>query len=152
PVYTPTRGVMTLPRLVISSRYPLGVMRAWAYVYLASPIFVYPKPTPPPFDWQNDKRAVASESDERSAISVAGQSDFEMLDEYQEGESLARVSWSHVARGVGMLTKHFGDSLGREWCLVTRSRPPYCEMTALMSFCLAQGRAFVSIMRPVLPF
>lgn len=115
PVYAPMRGVMSLPRLTVKSRYPLGVMQAWAYVYLASPLFVYPKPAP--FEWQNDKRAVASETEERSAISVAGQSDFEMLDEYQEGESLARVSWSHVARGAGMLTKHFGDSLGREWCL-----------------------------------
>lgn len=115
PVYAPMRGVMSLPRLTVKSRYPLGVMQAWAYVYLASPLFVHPKTAP--FDWQNDKRAVASETEERSAISVAGQSDFEMLDEYQEGESLARVSWSHVARGAGMLTKHFGDSLGREWCL-----------------------------------
>lgn len=115
PVPTPKRGVMTLPRLIISSRYPLGIMRAWAYVYLASPIFVYPKPTS--FEWHDDKRAVASDQDERSAISVLGQSDFEMLDEYQEGESLARVSWSHVARGAGMLTKHFGDALGHGSCL-----------------------------------
>lgn len=150
PVYTPTRGVMTLPRLVISSRYPLGVMRAWAYVYLASPIFVYPKPTS--FDWQNDKRAVASESDERSAISVAGQSDFEMLDEYQEGESLARVSWSHAARGAGMLTKHFDDSLGREWCLHYDDMPSgvhetrLSELTHAVQAIASQGAPFMLVL------
>lgn len=150
PLYTPTRGVMPLPRLVISSRYPLGIMRAWGYVYLASPIFVHPKPIS--FDWQNDKRALAGKNDERSAISVAGQSDFEMLDKYQEGEGLARVSWSHVARGAGMLTKHFGDSLGREWCLDYDDMPSplhemrLSELTHAVQAIATQGMPFMLVL------
>lgn len=150
PIHTPTRGVMTLPRLIISSRYPLGVMQAWAYVYLASPIFVHPKPIA--FEWQNDKRAVVGQNDERSAISVIGQSDFEMLDEYQEGESLARVSWSHVARGAGMLTKHFGDSLGREWCLHYDDMPSgmhearLSELTHAVQSIALQGTPFMLVL------
>lgn len=121
PVYASNRGVMTLPRLTISSRYPLGVMRAWSYVYLASPMYVYPKPIS--FDWQSIRQMVDSDGDEQSAMSRAGQDDFDMLDEYEQGESLSRVSWAHTARGMGMLTKHFSDTGGREWCLRYEDMP-----------------------------
>lgn len=121
PVYAPHRGVMSLPRLVVGSSYPLGIMRAWSYVYLASLMCVYPKPIS--FDWQGIRQTVDSDGDEQSAMSRVGQDDFDMLDEYQQGESLARVSWAHTARGMGMLTKHFGDTGGREWCLRYEDMP-----------------------------
>lgn len=113
PIYADKRGMMTLPRLNLHSTYPLGVMKAWAYAYFKTPMWVYP--TPASFEWQNDKRAIASDGEAWSNVGVVGQSDFDTLTEYVEGESLARVSWSHVARGAGMLTKQFADSVGREW-------------------------------------
>ncbi|HEY4714741.1 MAG TPA: hypothetical protein VIH30_10950, partial [Aquirhabdus sp.] len=33
------------------------------------------------------------------------------------GESLAHVSWGHMARGQGILTKRFSDACGREQLL-----------------------------------
>ena len=118
PVMTDKRGQLELPRLRISSVYPLGIMRAWSYVYFARRAWVYPKPLA--FDWQA-QYMTASVDDlpvgAHYSQHTQGQDDFERLDNYIEGESLARVSWAHVARGQGMLTKHFADPIGVEQVL-----------------------------------
>ncbi|MBO1530595.1 hypothetical protein J3492_05140 [Psychrobacter sp. F1192] len=118
PVLTDKRGQLELPRLKISSVYPLGIMRAWSYVYFARSAWVYPKPLA--FDWQT--HYIAADKDEMPVGAhysqyTQGQDDFERLDSYIEGESLARISWAHVARGQGMLTKHFADPIGVEQML-----------------------------------
>lgn len=115
PVPTQNRGQFELPRLKIKTVYPLGIMRAWSYVYFARTAWVYPKSEV--FDWQA-QYAVASQEDLPTGGQYRqGQDDFERLDVYIEGESLARVSWGHVARGQGMLTKHFADPVGHEQTL-----------------------------------
>ncbi len=118
PVMTTQRGEFELPRLKIKTVYPLGIMQAWSYVYFARSGWVYPKLQA--FDWQSHK--VATSLDDvpiggHYVQSTQGQDDFERLDNYIEGESLARVSWGHVARGQGMFTKHFADPVGCEQTL-----------------------------------
>ena len=110
PVQTHSRGQLTLPRLIIKTVYPLGIMRAWSYVYFARSAWVYPKPET--FDWQAQYAIVSQEDLPTGGQYRQGQDDFERLDNYIEGESLARVSWGHVARGQGMFTKHFADPVG----------------------------------------
>lgn len=112
PIMTSKRGELKLPRLIISTVYPLGVIRAWSYAYFKSPAWVYPKPIG--FEWDAQKALASDDESDYSQYQAKGQNDFDMLDEYQKGESLSRVSWAHVARGHGMLTKHFADSVGRE--------------------------------------
>lgn len=114
-IMTDSRGKLELPRLQISSVYPLGIMRAWSYVYFARETWVYPKPLA--FDWQEKHLSRSSDDLPVGGQSIQGQDDFERLDSYIEGESLARVSWAHVARGQGMLTKHFADTVGQEQTL-----------------------------------
>lgn len=118
PIITYKRGQLELPRLTVSTVYPLGIMRAWSYVYFARNAWVYPKPLA--FDWQT--QYVAASLDDlptggQYSQHIQGQDDFERLDSHIEGESLARVSWAHVARGQGMLTKHFADPVGVEQVL-----------------------------------
>ncbi|WP_350656147.1 hypothetical protein [Psychrobacter sp. S1-30-MNA-CIBAN-0213] len=118
PIITYKRGQLELPRLTVSTVYPLGIMRAWSYVYFARTAWVYPKPSA--FDWQT--QYVTASLDDlptggQYSQHIQGQDDFERLDSYIEGESLARVSWAHVARGQGMLTKHFADPVGVEQVL-----------------------------------
>ena len=115
PVQTYSRGQLELPRLKIKTVYPLGIMRAWSYVYFARSAWVYPKPET--FDWQAQYAIVSQEDLPTGGQYRQGQDDFERLDNYIEGESLARVSWGHVARGQGMLTKHFADPVGHEQTL-----------------------------------
>ena len=109
------RGRLQLPRLVVNSVYPLGIMRAWSYVYFARPAWVAPKPLA--FDWQDANVAASDEASDWSIHGKKGQNDFDTLDEYVAGESLARVSWAHVARGQGMLSKQFTDTVGQELVL-----------------------------------
>ena len=115
PVQTHTRGQLELPRLKIKTVYPLGIMRAWSYVYFARTTWVYPKPEV--FDWQSQYTITSQEDLPVGGQYRQGQDDFERLDNYIEGESLARVSWGHVARGQGMFTKHFSDPVGHEQTL-----------------------------------
>jgi len=115
PVQTSNRGQFELPRLTIKTVYPLGIMRAWSYVYFARKAWVYPKPET--FDWQAQYAVASMEDLPTGGQYRQGQDDFERLDNYIEGESLARVSWSHVARGQGMFTKHFADPVGHEQTL-----------------------------------
>lgn len=108
PVVTGKRGVMSLPRLRIHSVYPLGITRAWSYGFFERQAFVYPMPRP----FEGTSTSIAQISDLGSGGQLmVGTDDFDKLDTYVEGENLARVSWSHVARGMGMLTKHFGDGV-----------------------------------------
>ncbi len=115
PVQTHRRGQLQLPRLKIKTVYPLGIMRAWSYVYFARSAWVYPKPEA--FDWQAQYAIASLEDLPIGGQYRQGQDDFERLDNYIEGESLARVSWGHVARGQGMFTKHFADPVGHEQTL-----------------------------------
>ena len=115
PVQTNARGQFELPRLRIKTVYPLGIMKAWSYVYFARTAWVYPKPEA--FDWETQYAIASLEDLPIGGQYRQGQDDFERLDNYIEGESLARVSWGHVARGQGMLTKHFADPIGHEQTL-----------------------------------
>lgn len=123
PVFTNQRGQLELPRLQIKTVYPLGIMRAWSYVYFARSAWVYPKPLT--FDWQAQYSVTSAKDLPIGGQTTQGQDDFDRLDNYIVGESLARVSWAHVARGQGILTKHFADSIGHEQCL------DYADMPAV---------------------
>ena len=115
PAQTHHRGQFELPRLKIKTVYPLGIMRAWSYVYFVRTAWVYPKLEA--FDWQTQYSVASLEDLPTGGQYRQGQDDFERLDNYIEGESLARVSWGHVARGQGMFTKHFADPVGDEQTL-----------------------------------
>ncbi len=115
PIMTHHRGQFELPRLQIRTVYPLGIMRAWSYVYFARTAWIYPKPMK--FEWQQQYLVANTDDLPTGGQYTQGQDDFDRLDTYIEGESLARVSWAHVARGQGMLTKHFADPVGHEQTL-----------------------------------
>lgn len=124
PVFTERRGQFELPRLQIKTVYPLGIMRAWSYVYFARTTWVYPKPLA--FDWQVQHSAASLDELPTAGHykqQLQGQDDFERLDNYIEGESLAQISWAHLARGQGMLTKHFADPIGHELMLDYSAMP-----------------------------
>ncbi|WP_169392049.1 MULTISPECIES: hypothetical protein [Psychrobacter] len=122
PVATSLRGELTLPKLQIKTTYPFGIMRAWSVIYFAKTTWVTPKPLR--FDW-TEKRATLKNADLITGNqSISGQDDFDKLSSFVEGESLARVSWAHLARGQGLLTKHFADPVGLDY------RLDYADMPA----------------------
>ncbi len=144
PVETHRRGKLELPRLQIKTVYPLGIMRAWSYVYFDSSAWVYPKPEA--FEWQAQYLVSTSTDLPTGGQYIQGQDDFERLDNYIAGESLARVSWAHVARGQGMFTKHFADPVGFEQRLAYEDMPAMTHEQKLAQLAygvLALGRSEV---------
>lgn len=134
PIITNKRGAMQLPRLVIRCRYPLGVIQSWSYARFAKTAWVYPKPIS--FDLNYNQNA-HNDNAKLSNHYHQGQNDFDRLDNYIEGESLARVSWSHVARGMGMLSKRFVDSAGNHWQLNYHDMPASQHEDKLGQLCYA---------------
>ena len=87
----PTRGLHALPRLVITTRFPLGVFRAWSYWRPAAKVWVYPQaeaPTPPfpPQPEAGEGQAEASSARRRGT-------DFAGVRSYRAGDSPRHVLW-----------------------------------------------------------
>jgi len=99
------RGQFRVPRLRVSTCYPLGLFRAWSVLDLNLRCVVYPKPLPVSLD-QILKLSPGAEN----SMAIGGGADvFYGLREYVPGDSLKQVSWKNVARGQGMLVKQFVD-------------------------------------------
>jgi uncharacterized protein (DUF58 family) len=101
-VPAPTRGRVALGRVTLSSDFPVGLWRGWAYVHfpLAGVVFPAPEPDAPPLPSGHAGEDAHSESRD-------GDADLSGLRSYQPGDPLQRVAWKAVARGAGWHTKHF---------------------------------------------
>ena len=111
PVPAPRRGWLPLGRVMLETRFPVGLFRAWSYVEPDCRCLVYPRPVasalPPhaPTAQAGGARAHAQGSD-----------DFSGLRGYQPADSPRHVAWKSVARSDVMLTKQFaGDAVAELW-------------------------------------
>lgn len=108
---TVRRGWFYPGRITLSTRFPLGLLRAWSYVELDRPCLVYPKPHRAPLP----QDALISDHGER-ALAAKGSDDFSGLRAHQLSDSPRHVAWKAVARGAEMLTKQFsGRADARLW-------------------------------------
>jgi len=101
-VPAPRRGRLQLGRVTLSSCYPLGLFRAWAYVDIEAETLVYPRPAdhaPLPQTGQG--------SGERMETTEEGSDDFHGFRSYQAGDSPRHIYWKALARGQGLVTKQF---------------------------------------------
>lgn len=85
-----TRGCYPLPRLLISSVYPLGLFRAWSYPALAAQIWVYPQPQ---HNGSQQAQAVAEHEGNNNLIGAEP----DHLKHYQKGDNLKRIVWKKLA-------------------------------------------------------
>ncbi len=117
---TSRRGRVALGRVTLSSDFPLGLWRGWAYVHfpLAGVVFAAPEPGAPPLP--------AGLSGHDAQVQSRGEdADLAGLREYTPGDPLQRVAWKAVARGAGWYTKQFeGGGGGGPALLAWRSLPP----------------------------
>lgn len=97
------RGRLPLGRVTVSTRFPLGLFRAWSRLDCVHAEPVYPAPAP---QGSAPPRA-AGESPGESGVAGAGQDDFRGLRPYHPGDSLRRIDWKALAREQGLLTKEF---------------------------------------------
>lgn len=99
---TNRRGWMRSVKVVVASRYPLGLFRAWAYAVADIQCLVYPVPA--------SHAAGASAGRDKTGISEAldkGDEDFVGHRRYQDGDNITHIDWKALARARGTLTKHF---------------------------------------------
>lgn len=101
-VQAPQRGPLRLGTVVISSRYPLGLVRAWSYVNVDATALVYPKP------WGQDAIVRGrGDGDAGHTTDEPGSDDFHGLRDYQRGDSPRHLHWKSWARNDVLLTKQF---------------------------------------------
>lgn len=106
------RGRQTLPRLVIETRYPLGLFRAWSYWRPRSEVLVWPAldaHAPPLPDNDSTDPALATAHQSRQ-----GQDLPEGLRDYRRGDPARWIAWKKssltLATGAGLVTREPASS------------------------------------------
>lgn len=95
----PKRGLWPLPRLTVSTVQPLGLARAWAYVWPRQSLLVYatPEPQAPPLP-----AGVGVHGQARASRS--GEEPHHLRD-YRTGDALRAVAWKASARHASLLVR-----------------------------------------------
>ena len=110
-VPAPRRGWLPLGRVLLETRFPLGLFRAWSYVEPDARCLVYPKP-----ERSSLPRPLAEAAAGALRSQAPGNDDFSGLRGYQLSDSPRHVAWKAVARTDDMLTKQFtGEAAAELW-------------------------------------
>ncbi len=130
PCPAPHRGRLEPGRITLTTRYPLGLFRAWSYPHPPLSCLVYPAPlaTPlPPY---------APTADCSQQPGTLGQEDFVGLRPRQPNDSPRHIAWKAVARDIDgrpLLVKQFaGGGAGQlllDWTLL----PAACDFETRLS-------------------
>ncbi|HET8705657.1 MAG TPA: DUF58 domain-containing protein, partial [Pseudomonadales bacterium] len=113
------RGWFRPNRLLLETRYPLGLFRAWSWLDMDMECLVYPKPV------QSSvvPRGYSQHAGEEALLAIEGQEDFYQLKKYQLGDSLHLLAWKTFAKGQGMYTKQFAGWMDQQIWLDLASTP-----------------------------
>ena len=134
------RGWLPLGRVMLETRFPLGLFRAWSYVEPELRCLVYPRPersTLPP--------SSAADASGGLRSPTPGNDDFAGLRNYQRSDSPRHVAWKAVARSDDMLTKQFQGEAAAElwldWAMLPSSLNVEQRLSRLAGWVLAAERA-----------
>ncbi len=136
----PSRGRIALGRVTLSSSFPFGLWRGWAYVHFPLEGIVFPAaeigaPPLPRGHGGADPLAEGASDD----ADLAG------LREFQQGDPPQRVAWKAVARGAGWFTKEFDGAGGGGPIAVSWDAAPglgaEARLSRLTAWVLAAERA-----------
>ena len=109
PALTRHRGYYSPGRVSVSTRYPLGLFRAWSNIDLHQACLVYPRPggsMPLP-------HPAASGQQGQSGLAT-GADDFTGFRNYQHGDSIRNIAWKILSRGQPLLVKKFSGNAGEK--------------------------------------
>jgi uncharacterized protein (DUF58 family) len=122
------RGWLPLGRVMLETRFPVGLFRAWSYARPDSRCLVYPKPEggvlPPP---------AQSAQAGGARLHALGSDDFSGLRAYQPSDSPRHVAWKVAARSHEMLTKQFAGEAATELWLDYAALPAALGLEARLS-------------------
>ncbi|HEX4376480.1 MAG TPA: DUF58 domain-containing protein [Steroidobacteraceae bacterium] len=104
------RGRHRIERLQVWTEAPLGLFRAWSWLYLPLDVMVYPAPAgnaPLPGGHGRPRS--------ESRVSVAGgDQEWAWLRPFQESDSPRSVAWKAYARGAPLMVAHYQTAAGAE--------------------------------------
>jgi uncharacterized protein (DUF58 family) len=140
-ITAPTRGRLGLGRVSVSSNFPIGIWRAWAYVHfpLSGTVFPAPELGAPPLP-SGRHGSFVGRSSRLADTELAG------LREYERGDALNRIAWKAVARGAGWFSKQFegtggGGTLELHWAEMPASLDTETRLSRFTALVLAAERA-----------
>ena len=97
------RGWLSLGRVTLETRYPLGLCRAWGYAQLDLKALVYPRPE---FAKLPPEQEIADHGE--TVTTGFGADDFAGLRPYQLGDSPRHIAWKSMTRDdAPLLVKQF---------------------------------------------
>lgn len=135
---TSQRGWLALPRVTLSSRFPLGLFRVWSHADLPLVALVYPQPEadapPPPF---------AAQPDDEGAAPLPSDDGIDQLRRYRSGDPLHRIAWKHSAR-TGRWLSRTGQAGSQpacwlDWHALPPALPTEARLSRLCAWVLAAG-------------
>lgn len=106
------RGRQALPRVVIETRYPLGLFRAWSYWRPLTQVLVWPAldTQAPPLPQEDGHAPVPTAASQRRQ----GQELPEGLRDYRRGDPVRWIAWKKssmtLASGAGLITREPASS------------------------------------------
>ena len=103
------RGYFYPGRLLIQSRFPLGIIRCWSWQNLDAHALIYPAPIA-----TDEPQAQASNGREDGGTSQRGGDDFSGLRDYQAGDPIKHIAWKQFAQDKGLFTKEYEAYLSAE--------------------------------------
>ena len=114
PVATRQRGWLALPQVVLETRYPLGLLRAWSYLRPAMQVLVYPAPAMQLLPWRHAECAATEQHNQRAvaASNGSGMEDFIGLRPFRSGDAMAQLAWKQLARDDSLHSKQFSAATG----------------------------------------
>ena len=110
-VGAPRRGWLNLQRVRITSVFPLGVLRTWAYFEDTAKCLVYPQP-----EGRLPLQIKGLSSEAAAPENSPGNEDFAGFRSYLPGDPIRAIAWKALARQEVVLVKRFtsGGSI-RAW-------------------------------------
>lgn len=140
-VDAPARGRVALGRVTLTSSYPFGLWRGWAYLHFPLAGIVFPAAeigAPPLPRGQGGTDPLAQGRSDNADL--AG------LREFQRGDPPQRVAWKAVARGAGWYTKEFdgaggGGPVTIAWSLLPPALSTEARLSRLTAWVLAAERS-----------
>lgn len=142
PLSAKNRGWLDLPRVQLSSRYPLGLFVAWSYLQPAMRCLVYPRPINSPLP---APMAVPISGEQHGE---GGQEDFSGFRARQPADSPRHVAWKASARDTGerpLLVKQFAGGaqveMQLDWALTDPALSPEDRLSILAGWVISAEAA-----------
>lgn len=104
------RGLMRVPTLMVETRFPLGLFRAWTIWRPAAQVLVYPKPEQPSAPLPSTQAVPGASLSTRAAEG----GEFDGVRSYRRGDAMRRVVWKKAARTGELVSRDTNESANRE--------------------------------------